>query len=231
MTKITPTDFQQTLMNAGYDPVWVDGLWGSKTANAASNWFASGEAIEVYVQGEPPPVDVIGQVVPDSWMPDCVMQRVHVHWTAGAYEASENDREHYHILVEGDGHLVRGTKTIKDNVSTSDGVYAAHTKDANTGAIGISACCMAGAVESPFNAGKYPLQVDQWDMLAHVAADLCRKYKISVTDRTVLQHGEVQSNLGIAQSGKWDICKLPWQPSWSTKQVGDDFRARVMSYL
>lgn len=227
---MTPTEFQQTLKNAGYDPVWVDGLWGSKTANACAAWFAGQRDIPVFVDGDegPGPTPVPGQVVPDSWMPNCAMKRVHVHWTAGAYAASENDREHYHILVDGDCGLVRGKYSIIANVSTSDADgYAAHTKSANTGAIGISACCMAGAVENPFNAGKYPLQIEQWDMLARVAADLCLKYGIKVTPETVLQHGEVQQNLGIAQDGKWDICALPWEPSWSAAEVGDDFRKRV----
>jgi hypothetical protein len=43
----------------------------------------------------------------------------------------------------------------------------------------------------------------------------------------VLQHGEVQNNLGIAQDGKWDICKLPWASSMSHKEVGDQFRSKV----
>jgi N-acetyl-anhydromuramyl-L-alanine amidase AmpD len=133
-------------------------------------------------------------------------------------------------LVDGNCRLVRGEFSIKDNVSTGDGVYAAHTKNLNAYSIGISACCMAGAVENPFNPGKYPLGGDQWDMLARVAADLCRTYNIPVSPTTVLQHGEVQDNLGVAQSGKWDICRLPWE-TWDKDKVGDDFRSRVEAYL
>lgn len=229
---MTPKQFQQTLQNAGYDPVWIDGIWGGKTENACTAWFDNGQDIPVVYDDNAGPPPSYGQVVPDSWMPDCAMKRVHVHWTAGGYDASENDREHYHILVNGDCLLVKGKYSIKANVSTSDADgYAAHTKNANTGAIGISACCMAGAIENPFSAGKYPLQEAQWDMLAHAAADLCLKYGIRVSPETVLQHGEVQTQLGIAQDGKWDICKLPWQPQWSTTQVGDDFRQRVTKYL
>lgn len=44
---MTPAEFQQTLKNAGYDPVWVDGLWGSKTANACAAWFDGGKDIVV----------------------------------------------------------------------------------------------------------------------------------------------------------------------------------------
>ena len=33
--------------------------------------------------------------------------------------------------------------------------------------------------------------------------------------------------LGIEQSGKWDCSKIPWQPSWTSAQVCDNFRALV----
>jgi len=157
------------------------------------------------------------------------MQRVIVHWTAGSYTVSSTDRESYHIIVGGDGQLVRGDNSIKANVSTSDSDgYAAHTKNCNSGSIGISAACMAGAIESPFNAGGYPLRQVQWDTLAAVAADLCRSYSIEVSPTTVLQHGEVQANLGIAQSGKWDINVLPWDPAL---KGGDVFRENVSRIL
>jgi N-acetyl-anhydromuramyl-L-alanine amidase AmpD len=90
---------------------------------------------------------------------------------------------------------------------------------------------MANAVESPFNAGPYPLTQKQWDTLAAVAADLARKYKIAVSPTTVLQHGEVQKNLGIAQDGKWDINKLPWNPGMNSTEVGNQFRSKVSALL
>lgn len=227
----TPKDFQQSLKNAGFDPADIDGLWGPMTENAVHNWFLDGRGIEMLHSAEPVEPPSVATVVPSDWMPDCDMDKVICHWTAGSYEASENDKEHYHILVDGNCRLVRGEYSIKANVSTSDSDgYAAHTKNLNTKTIGISACCMAGAVENPFNPGKYPLGGDQWDMLARVAADLCRFYEIKVSPTTVLQHGEVQSNLGVAQSGKWDICRLPWE-TWDKTKVGNDFRSRVSAYL
>jgi len=36
-------------------------------------------------------------------------------------------------LIEDDGNLVRGAHSIADNVSTTDGRYAAHTRGCNTG--------------------------------------------------------------------------------------------------
>jgi len=165
-------------------------------------------------------------------MPACEMERVICHWTAGAWKASEHDREYYHILIEDDGRLVRGFKSIKDNVSTSDGIYAAHTKSLNTGSIGVAVCCMAGATEAPFSTGKYPLTEAQWDTLSTVVAELCGYYYISVTRETVLSHSEVQPTLGVSQSGKIDINWVPGMTSMgSPVEVGDRFREEVQAKL
>ena len=59
------------------------------------------------------------------------MKRVIAHWTAGAGRASREDKEHYHLLVEYDGSVVRGKEDVEDNIVTSDGDYAAHTAQFN----------------------------------------------------------------------------------------------------
>src|SRR3954465_1853427 len=56
-------------------------------------------------------------VVPQDWMPDCKMERIVVHWTGGPYMAGDHDRECYHILIQGDGSLVRGDHSIDDNAN------------------------------------------------------------------------------------------------------------------
>lgn len=170
-------------------------------------------------------------IVPSDWMPNCSMKRIILHWTAGSYEASSIDLAHYHILIEGDGNLVRGSHSIDDNVSTADNIYAAHTFRLNTGSIGVSVCCMAGAEESPFNAGSSPMLQIQWDTTAQVVAELCQFYDIPVTPQTVLGHGEVESVLGIDQAGKWDPMVQPWDLSLSKQEVGDQFRSLVTSKM
>jgi hypothetical protein len=222
---LTPIALQQLLMTHGYalPKYGADGDWGGESAAACEAWFERGDDLAL-APGEGQPGGGI-LVVPDEWMPACAMDRIIVHWTAGSYTVSATDRECYHIIVGGDGSLYRGDNSIKANVSTNDADgYAAHTKSLNTGSIGISAACMAGAIESPFQAGGYPLLKVQWAALAAVAADLCRTYDIPVTPETVLQHGEVQANLGVQQNGKWDINKLPWRPD---ENAGDLFRRNV----
>lgn len=159
------------------------------------------------------------------------MARVICHWTAGDYRPTSFDQEHYHFLVDGDGAVVPGRRTIADNVSTADGRYAAHTLNCNTGSIGIAVCAMQDAREQPFRPGPCPMLEHQFRRMAEVAAVLCRTYGIPVTTRTVLGHGEVQVNLGITQKEKWDPMVLPWQPSWPTHQVGTYLRTLVQSYL
>lgn len=167
----------------------------------------------------------------DEWLPNANMKRIITHWTVGKYKASDFEREHYHFLVEGDGTVVRGDKSILDNVKTNDGVYAAHTLHCNQGSIGIAACCMFGTNERPFRPGKFPLTETQYVAMATAVAELCRAYEIPVTPQTVLGHGEVQVNLGILQKGKWDPMVLPWNTELSPTQVGNYFRSLVTRAL
>ncbi|MCT8970569.1 amidase [Microbaculum marinisediminis] len=173
-------------------------------------------------------------MIPAHWMPRARMERVIVHWTAGGHRASEFDREHYHVLVEGDGHLVRGARSIEDNARPIRGAYAAHTRNCNTGSIGVSLCCMGGrdVRESPFHAGRWPMTAEQWSAMIRAVADLCRAYDIPVSPETVLSHAEVQPNLGIKQRGKWDITRLAFDPSIvGAKACGDRMRAGVAATL
>jgi hypothetical protein len=172
-------------------------------------------------------------IVPAGWMPSARMARVIVHWTAGTYNPTQFDRAHYHILVDGEGKLVRGTPSIALNSPPkAQAGYAAHTRNCNTGSIGIAICAMGGAVESPFDAGRYPITAGQWGALAAAIADLCARYRIPVTPQTVLSHAEVQDTLGIKQSGKWDIARLPFVPDLvGPRAVGDKLRADVFIKL
>ncbi|MER8949146.1 N-acetylmuramoyl-L-alanine amidase [Mesorhizobium sp. M0959] len=87
------------------------------------------------------------------------MKRVICHWTAGSHSAGDTDRDAYHILVEGNGRLVRGRPSIALNSGRVKPGYAAHTLNCNGGSIGVSLCCMAGAEQRPFRCR--PLSDDQ----------------------------------------------------------------------
>lgn len=169
--------------------------------------------------------------LPTAWLMPANMLRVICHWTAGGYHPSENDREHYHVLIDGDGQYHRGEHIIADNESAADGHYAAHTRGTNTGSIGISMCCMLNARERPFDAGPMPMREVQWNAMIDAVAQLCAFYGIAVTPLTVLGHGEVQKNLGRPQSGKWDPMRLPFRPELTASQVGNLLREQVAQRL
>jgi hypothetical protein len=167
-------------------------------------------------------------LIPANWMPAARMKRIHLHWTGGGYKANAVDRRSYHVLIEGDGQPVRGTPSIKLNEAPVKPGYAQHTRNANGGAIGVSMCCMAGARERPFNAGRAPMTRTQWANAVRACAELAARYAIPITPTTVLTHAEVQGNLRIAQAGKWDVVILAFDPTFNTaKKVGDRLRAEV----
>lgn len=233
-------DVQLRLMALGYPlpKFGADGHMGAETAAALRafqgavglpvNGTADAATLAKMFPGAPPsPI-----TVPSSWMPLVPMRGIVVHWTAGGHNPTTFDKGHYHILIAGDGTVIRGTPTIDLNQNPVRKGYAAHTRNCNSGWIGVSLACMAGAVESPFNAGSAPMTKAQWDKLPHVLAALCERYSIDVTPKTVLSHAEVQTNLGIAQSGKWDIARLAFDPSVKgAKACGDIFRARTAAML
>lgn len=226
----TVLDVQRALLARGYDlgRYGADGDIGPTTLGAILKALANLPVLAP----EPPKASTPLGMVPAEWMPWAKMQRIVVHWTGGGNTASGLDREHYHILIEGNGWLQRGKLSIADNESAADGKYAAHTLGCNTGSIGVSLCGMAGARKSPFDRGDHPITRAQWDILPPVLADLCRRYAINPAPTTLLSHAEVQGTLGIRQRGKWDITRLPWDLSAvGAVAIGDRFRAATRALL
>lgn len=171
-------------------------------------------------------------VIPAAWMPRVPMKRLIGHWTAGNHTASSTDRKAYHVLFEGDGKVVRGVPSISANSGSLKNGYAAHTLNCNTDSIGASMCGMAGAVEVPFNPGRAPLTLTQWNAFVAGTAELADFYKIPIGHKTTLFHAEVQANLGITQRNKWDVIRLPFEPSVvGAKAVGDKWRREMAEYL
>lgn len=239
-------EVQAALAQLGYALV-VDGAAGPKTRSAletfqrgrglAADGIVGPQTIRalqaaVAEKSEPRTQAPATGIVPAAWMPVARLERIVFHWTAGNSTASNIDRAHYHVLIEGDGKLVRGIPSIAANGIGGSGQRASHTLNCNTGSIGVSLCGMTGAIESPFNPGKSPITAIQWKTLADVLADLCRRYDIPVTPRTVLSHAEVQSTLGVAQRSKWDISRLPFAPTViGAKACGDAMRSAVAAKL
>lgn len=156
------------------------------------------------------------------------IKRIIWHWTAGTNSVSSLDRQHYHEIIDGRGDIYKGARTPEDNINISDGKYAAHTLNCNTGAIGLAVAGMHGARERPFSWGPYPINEVQIDKLVERTAYYCDRYGIPVSRETVLSHAEVQPTLGIKQNGKWDIMVLPgMDKAVSPLVVGDILRDKV----
>lgn len=219
----TLKNFQLKLQSKGYYTGVVDGLYGPLTKKAVDAWGPSGTDLDAPHRPPEP-----GRLIPPMWLVPCKMSRVVIHWTAGGPRCSGEDREHYHIIVDQENNLMLGEHGIADNVNTADGDYAAHTRDCNTGSIGISMCGMLDAEERPFKPGPFPIRKAQWEVTARAVAELVQFYGIPLTHKTVLQHGEVQKNLGIRQNGKWDCMVLPWNLAGNAATL---FRAEVQKNL
>lgn len=160
------------------------------------------------------------------------LTRIHLHWTAGGYHPTAHDRACYHALIDGDGNEVLGDKPPEANISAADGDYVAHTLDANTGAIGYSACAMLDARERPFVWGPAPLRPIQITALCKMTARAALKYGIKVQRDTILTHAEVQPTLGVKQKGKWDISILPGMAEPGDPiEVGDQLRSLVSAFM
>lgn len=164
------------------------------------------------------------------------MKRIIWHWSAGGHKANATDKKHYHIIIEGDGRIVRGDHAIGANEVLKDpndsSTYAAHTKDLNTGSIGVALAAMRGAKERPFDAGPSPITQVQIYALVNQTASLCRQFNIPVTRQTVLSHAEVEPTLGVKQRNKWDITWLPGMTKVGDPIViGDALRAKVERHM
>lgn len=164
------------------------------------------------------------------------MLRIVLHHTAGSLTPSEFDKKHYHRLIAGDGKVYAGLHPISANapgVPLVSGRYAAHVRNLNSGAIGVSMACMANAKwNDPRACRAFPTLVQVESMVAEVAR-LCREFNIPVTRRTVLSHAEVQTTLGVAQAGKWDFDYDPFGvlTSRDPVKIGDMLRLRISAAL
>ena len=210
--KYTTRDLQARLLALGFDPGSIDGQYGPKTEKAFNEASTKRGARGVF--------DSKG------------LHRVHLHWTAGAYGDIALERKHYHVLVLENGRAVMGDLAPEANADTTDGRYAAHTRAANQGAIGVAVDAMAGAQYSPFSAGPYPITEAQMDGLASEVANLCDTYDIPVSKYSVLTHAEIEPTLGIKQRNKWDICWIPgMNRPGDPVEVGNAIRQMIRAKL
>ena len=151
------------------------------------------------------------------------LNRITIHHTGGVYTPNDTDKNAYHFLIDGEGNVVKGKYRPEDNINCQDGVYARHCGGCNTGNIGIAICGCYTA--------DYPIKRKQVEAACKLAAELCNKYGIRITNKTVLTHAEVGKMLPHSTSaGKIDIINLPCVAVYGVDNVGNWIRRTTAWY-
>lgn len=158
------------------------------------------------------------------------MNKIIIHWTAGAYTPNSTDLRHYHYLIDKNGRINCGIFRPEDNENCNDGKYAQHTGGGNTGAIGVALCGMYG-FSSATKLGCYPLTKIQCEALFSFIAKLSKKYKIKIDNNHIMTHYEFGlKNPHTTSAGKIDIICLPPYPQIKQQKIGDFIRSKVLWY-
>ena len=114
--------------------------------------------------------------------------KIYLHWSAGHYGQFFED---YHINIDSDGSIYASTDDLSERL--------AHTYHRNTGAVGVSLACCAGATSNDL--GDEPPTTAQIDAMAKVVMVLCDEFGLEINKDNVMTHGEAADNIdGIEAS-------------------------------
>jgi hypothetical protein len=155
-----------------------------------------------------------------------MLRRIIIHWTAGKYTPNSCDLNHYHFLINNVGDVLCGIHAPQDNICCNDGVYAAHTKQGNTGSIGIAMCGMYG-FKNPKCAGDFPLTKMQCEACFEHCAKLMAKHNIPIDN--IYTHYEFNKMKNI-KTGKIDIVHLPPYPEIEKDKILDFIKNKISWY-
>lgn len=122
-------------------------------------------------------------------------KRVVLHWTAGHYDPTSSDCDHYHLIVSRSG-IHRKPR--------APGTWPQHVRGLNTGSVGIAMACCSGAL-GPQAWGKCPPTPELWARLLDAAATAAATLHLTSSDVTT--HCDITNP---EQRGKWDIAVLPF---------------------
>lgn len=128
--------------------------------------------------------------------------KIYLHWSAGHYGQFFED---YHINIDSDGSIYASTDDLSERL--------AHTYHRNTGAVGVSMACCAGATSNDL--GDESPTTAQIDAMAKVVMVLCDEFGMEINKDNVMTHGEAADNIdGIyasepygpqADCERWDL--------------------------
>ena len=155
--------------------------------------------------------------------------KITFHHTAGIYTPNTHEKHCYHYLIDKNGRIYKGDFSIADNYDCTDGKYAAHCGGGNTKNIGIAFCGNFRFSEKTKKTN-YPLTRPQLEAGFKLAAELCKKYGITISPETVFTHYEFDQRKKKPE-GKIDIVYMPSFSHVPPAEVGDFIRNKVKWYL
>lgn len=153
------------------------------------------------------------------------------HWTAARKIPTQDDLKHYNDGFDFEGnHYDGGARPeIQSNYDWRRKIGVSHTRNANTGRIGMSVAGMYGASGWPMNWGEHAVTWAGIDAMLERSALYATEFDIPVTKWSMLSHAEVEEVLGIKQKGKWDFMVLPgYTKPINAVEVGNILRARLI---
>lgn len=160
--------------------------------------------------------------------------KLYLHWSAGWYEQIYSD---YHINITGSGIIYATTNDFSETLS--------HTYRRNSGSIGISLCCCAGATSRDL--GPAPPTETQIDFMSQVGCVLADALDLTIDKERIMTHGEAADNedgLELHENygprttcERWDLEYLNIENStsfnpWATdgSRGGDILRGKMLWY-
>lgn len=160
--------------------------------------------------------------------------KIYLHWSAGHYFQKFSD---YHVNITADGKIY---------LTTNLSVKLPHTYMRNSGAVGISLCCSAGA--DTHDLGDEPPTAEQIEAMAQTILAVSQGLWLTIDKDHVLTHGEAADNedgLDVHEMygprttcERWDLEYLgtdesssfnPWADDGS--RGGDVLRGKANWYL
>lgn len=137
--------------------------------------------------------------------------KIYLHWSAGHYFQKFGD---YHVNIVGDGRIYVSTDNLAE--------VLAHTYRRNSGSVGISLCCCAGATTNDL--GDEPPTAAQIEAMAQAIQVVCDAMWLTIDKAHVLTHGEAANN----EDGDWS-CHRPY--AWWNDSYGDGDTRGDLEYL
>lgn len=108
--------------------------------------------------------------------------KIYLHWTAGHYHQKFDD---YHVNIDQDGRIFVSTDDLSD--------VLAHTWRRNSGSVGITLDCCAGATSEDL--GDEPPTAKQIEAMAQCIQAVADALWLTIDMKHVMTHGEAADNM------------------------------------